>query len=421
MLGHQSISSNAISTTPVATAGAATPVGIGSFVSVPPQIDPRVIAGSAVFFMGSLFGAHSNTAMGAEYQFGTHELAIKQAAQVSSVWSSVRTPPAGTPNPIANYVRTEPQFNPTQVQSAIFEPSFNAQGWISTSISTSQDDPSQIQSQVWKSVAAAVAVTTGSVPKYLQTAPQFDPTQIQPKVWPSQFTPPVLTGTVPPFINAVPQFNPTQVQPVVWPSQLTVTYGVETWVQTKSQDDPTQIPSQIWSPSVTPPTILGPTLPAYLFVAEQIDTNRHQPQPITWTPSTFSPSGPIVIPDQPSGGWEPLHHFEAARKRRDVRKERERQRQEDAREIQEELDRQIAKTLYEQEQKDAERDDLERIQRLADSLMVQKTDLHRPILAAAMKAHEERTVNALQQLERVISQTLEEEELALLMLLLMDD
>ena len=130
---------------------------------------------------------------------------------------------------------------------------------------------------------------------------------------------------------------------------------------------------------------------------------------------------PVVIEEQPSGGYAYFNDLEASRQRRIARQRREKERADHEREIQEELDRQLARALYEQERKDAERADLERIQSLADRLMRQRTELPRPILAAVMKAHEERTFNALQQLERVVAQTLEEEEAAIAALLLLLD
>lgn len=113
--------------------------------------------------------------------------------------------------------------------------------------------------------------------------------------------------------------------------------------------------------------------------------------------------------------------FEYARIRREERRLAEKRRRDDEQEIQDELDRNLAALLYEQELKDAERDDLARIQALADTLMAERTELPRPVLASAMKAYEERTTNALLQLERVISQTLEEEEIAHLHSVLLHD
>lgn len=137
----------------------------------------------------------------------------------------------------------------------------------------------------------------------------------------------------------------------------------------------------------------------------------------------FQPAYQQVITqsETTSGGWGYYNDFILSRNRRIARQRRERERKDDEREIQQELDRQLARALYEQEQRDEERADLERIQKLADSLMSQKTDLPRPVLASVMKAHEERTRNALQQLERVVAQLLEEEEAIVVAVLLLDD
>lgn len=123
--------------------------------------------------------------------------------------------------------------------------------------------------------------------------------------------------------------------------------------------------------------------------------------------------------EQNCGGWDT--DFEESRQRRLRRKRLEDERKQQADELQEELDRNLAQLLYEQEQKDAERKDLERLQALSDALMRERTNLPRPILASVMKAHEERTRNALLQLERMIAQMLDEEEAAIIALLLIDD
>jgi hypothetical protein len=122
--------------------------------------------------------------------------------------------------------------------------------------------------------------------------------------------------------------------------------------------------------------------------------------------------------EQPSGGYS---WYESAHYYRALRRKKQKEREEQEREIQNALDRQIAQLLHDQEIKDAERADLERIQSLADSLMNQKTDLPRPVLASVMKAHEERTFSALSQLERVASDMVEAEDMAIAMILFLDD
>lgn len=128
-----------------------------------------------------------------------------------------------------------------------------------------------------------------------------------------------------------------------------------------------------------------------------------------------------IVTQSSGGGFAYFNDLEVSRQRRLARRRREKELEDQELEIQDILDRQIAQSLYEQELKDIERADLQRIQSLADSLMNQKTDLPRPMLASVMKAHEERTLNALLQLERVISQTLEEEEAVIAAILMLDD
>lgn len=127
-----------------------------------------------------------------------------------------------------------------------------------------------------------------------------------------------------------------------------------------------------------------------------------------------------AIQSQQATGGYGLSIFEYASLRRRKRKQMEKQREEDERQIQEDLDRQIAQTLYEQELKDLERADLTRIQNLADRLMTERTELPRPILASVIKASEERSHNALAQLERLIHRQVEEEEISVLLILLND-
>lgn len=86
----------------------------------------------------------------------------------------------------------------------------------------------------------------------------------------------------------------------------------------------------------------------------------------------------------------------------------------------EQMEREIAELLRDQERKDIERDELRRIQRLADDYSGRNLGLPRRVSASLLKAYEERSRNALEQLQRELDRMLEEEEVAL-MLLLNDD
>lgn len=145
---------------------------------------------------------------------------------------------------------------------------------------------------------------------------------------------------------------------------------------------------------------------------------------------TFIPP-PVIIPpiDQPCGGWEhgrePRHRFydeyEHHRQRVAKRRHEEMERRREQERIEDEQSREIARLLADQESKDAEREDLKRIQAMADAYAGTRQDIPRSLAATLLKAQEERSRNALEQLSREIERLFEEEEMALLLLLLSDD
>ncbi|MGC3959559.1 MAG: hypothetical protein QM813_16915 [Verrucomicrobiota bacterium] len=285
-----------------------------------------------------------------------------QPVNVSSVWGSVRTPPAAAPNPIARWVKTAPQADPTQVQSQYWEPTPAAQGDIVLCVeSGAQDDltirtpqffraaTSQVavstqlgarvqsapqvdltqQSAIWESVTAG---TTGLLGNFLLSVPQKDPTQIQPNIWPSAAAAPVVSYRPLSMVQTAPQPNPTQIAPQIWSSAAAapaVSYNGLPFVLSAPQADPTQLQAKFWNA----PTAQG-VLGSYVYSIPQADPTQIQPNvwtttltpPITgftvpqfqtppqpdlninytvlWTPSTFSPSAPIP-PDTslPGGPW----------------------------------------------------------------------------------------------------------------------
>lgn len=87
----------------------------------------------------------------------------------------------------------------------------------------------------------------------------------------------------------------------------------------------------------------------------------------------------------------------------------------------EQMEREIAELLRDQERKDLERDELARIQRLADDYSGRNLGLPRRVSASLLKAYEERSRNALEQLQRELERMLEDEEITALMLILNDD
>lgn len=133
--------------------------------------------------------------------------------------------------------------------------------------------------------------------------------------------------------------------------------------------------------------------------------------------------GDQPVTDQPgSGGF--YYEFELNRRRRAKRKrELEEQKAEQER-IQEERDREIARLLREQQEKEDAQADLKRLQVMADKFAgsgLVAMGVPRPVTAAILKAHEERTRNALEQMERMINRMMEEEEIALVTAMLLID
>lgn len=118
---------------------------------------------------------------------------------------------------------------------------------------------------------------------------------------------------------------------------------------------------------------------------------------------------------QPSGGFFFGFDRHLAERRRREREEEEARTEAEA--IQAELDRQIALELRKQEARDAERADLGRLQALADRYAGTKQPVTRRVSAALLKAQEERTRNALEQLEREVERMLDEEGIAVMLIL----
>lgn len=122
---------------------------------------------------------------------------------------------------------------------------------------------------------------------------------------------------------------------------------------------------------------------------------------------------------QSGGGWWP--DYEHVRRAREKRRREIEEAEEATRQLQDETDRQIAALLREQEARDAERADLQRLQKLADRYSGQKLGLPKPVSTALINAYEARTKNSLQQLRREVERANEDEEMAFIVSLLMMD
>ena len=123
---------------------------------------------------------------------------------------------------------------------------------------------------------------------------------------------------------------------------------------------------------------------------------------------------------QGSGGiW---YEFERVRARTRKRKQDEEERKERARKLAS-VDREIAEIIYADEAKKEAAADLKRVQELADKYAgsAMREGIPRNVASAVLKAQEERTRNALEQMQREIQRMLDDEEQEQIALLLMDD
>lgn len=123
---------------------------------------------------------------------------------------------------------------------------------------------------------------------------------------------------------------------------------------------------------------------------------------------------------QSSGGfWPDYEHVQRQRRKRQREIE---EAEEETQRLKDETDREIAKLLHEQEQKDADRADLTRLQKLADQYATQApAELPKLARIAILNAQDARTRNALEQMQRVIEQSLDEEMVAIQQVLLLLD
>lgn len=127
-----------------------------------------------------------------------------------------------------------------------------------------------------------------------------------------------------------------------------------------------------------------------------------------------------IIPDSgASGGF--LYAYELERTHR-ARKKREREElEEDARTIQDRIDREIAELLHRQEAEDDRRAELSRLQRLVQDHAKSALDLSDRAKIAYVRALTQANFSAMEALDRELQRQLEEEEITALMILLNDD
>lgn len=138
-----------------------------------------------------------------------------------------------------------------------------------------------------------------------------------------------------------------------------------------------------------------------------------------WTQEAAEPPAPAPAPvESNSGGWALFFRYEQERERRRRRK-RELEEAEEATQELPPVDKEIAKLLHKQERIDAEREHLERLRTLVREYQPTEA-LPQRVSDAILKAQTRETMAALRQLDKALRQMMEEEEMAVLMLLLND-
>jgi len=125
---------------------------------------------------------------------------------------------------------------------------------------------------------------------------------------------------------------------------------------------------------------------------------------------------PTTSGDQPTGGWAAYNHYDLALQARE-RRRRAARLEEEAEEIQDSLDRQIAVILHQQEELDASREERQRLRELA-ALHGELEAISRRVAEAAARVEQKATESALEALGRELERAREEEDVAALLVLL---
>jgi hypothetical protein len=135
---------------------------------------------------------------------------------------------------------------------------------------------------------------------------------------------------------------------------------------------------------------------------------------------TTAPPPVISPPEELAGGGYFLYHYEREMARRRREKRRRDEAEEEARRLQDQVDREIALLLRRQEEEDARQAELERLRSLVRKYSRQQLDmeLSERAIVAYTRVLAQENFSALEALERELARHLEEEEQAVLMLLL---
>lgn len=128
----------------------------------------------------------------------------------------------------------------------------------------------------------------------------------------------------------------------------------------------------------------------------------------------------------PSGGWEPrygfLYEYEREMARRSRARKKRKDDEEEALKVEDQISREIAQLLHEQERKDAERADLQRLKNLVTQYrQIAQAQVSPRVAEAMARAIAQENFSALQALDRELERMFDEEAMAVLMILLNED
>lgn len=183
------------------------------------------------------------------------------------VWRSVATPPQAIPNPVAAFFSIPPQTEDRPTQTVWRS---LVAGKTPPVIPTLWAAPQQVDF-TQQALFTKPGLPTGPVPPITSGVPQTDPGQIAPNLWKSVATPPVAPGP--------PRF--------VWGTQESHDLSIGAWAVggtqalqgpvpatlLASQENPSQIPAVIWKSAVTPPALTG-AVPIAVTAGPQADATQ---------------------------------------------------------------------------------------------------------------------------------------------------
>jgi hypothetical protein len=135
--------------------------------------------------------------------------------------------------------------------------------------------------------------------------------------------------------------------------------------------------------------------------------------------SAFDFGTVAVVAETYSGGWFIASAYERQLLERKRRRQEIEEAEEAAESIEDEVSKEIATLLHKQERIDAERDHFEDLRALVRNYQPTEA-LPQRVSDAIAKAQAQETMSALRQLDKELKRMLEEEELAVLLLMLND-